>query len=219
MKTLKYKLIIFNLDGTILNTLDDLYLSTAYALKKYALPARTRDEVQKFIGNGVHKLIERAVPSDTSDELTEEVYNEFCRHYFLHSADNTKPYSGIIELLKELKNAGCALAVVSNKKNDAVKPLCDMYFPGIFDIAVGERDGIQRKPAPDSVFEVLCRLGYDKIDSVYIGDSEVDIQTAQNAGIDCISVSWGFKDKDFLKANGAQSICDSVDDMMDFLLQ
>lgn len=201
---MRYKLAIFDLDGTILNTLEDLADSLNYALEESGYPKRTIDEVRQFVGNGIRKLMERGVPKGTSKEAVDQVHERFTGHYKVHCADKTRPYDGIMEMLQDLRRAGCQTAVVSNKADYGVQELCGQYFKGMFDVAVGERPGILKKPAPDSVNEVLRLLDTDRQDAVYIGDSEVDIETAANAGMDHIIVDWGFRDEEFLKARGAK---------------
>lgn len=203
---MKYQLAIFDMDGTILDTLQDLTDSTNAVLRMNGYPARTIDEVRSFVGNGIHRLIELAVPDGSSADVVEKVYADFIPYYQLHCADKTKPYAGIEALIKRLRARGCKTAVVSNKADSAVQELCIQYFDGLFDYAVGERAGIAKKPAPDSVNEVLHQLGLETRDAVYIGDSEVDLATARNAGMDCISVAWGFRETDFLKSQGAAAI-------------
>ena len=195
---------IFDLDGTLLDTLKDLASSTNYALRQYGMPEHSIDDVRYFVGNGVRKLIERAVPEGTKNPEFENVYETFRQYYMLHSLDTTLPYDGISETLRELKQRGCKLAVVSNKMMAAAKELVDHFFAEI-DVAIGENEagGIRKKPAPDTVEEALRQLGATKESAVYVGDSDVDIQTAQNVGIPCISVLWGFRDKQFLLAHGA----------------
>ncbi|HIX91358.1 MAG TPA: HAD family hydrolase [Firmicutes bacterium] len=200
---MKYKLAIFDLDGTLLDTLDDLADSLSHTLAAAKLPPRTRDETRRFVGNGIRKLIERAVPTGSQNELIDTVEREFRAYYKLHCADKTKPYDGIIELLRRLRAAGVLCAVVSNKGDFAVQELAVRYFSGLLDCAVGERAGVRTKPSPDSVNEVLRTLGVDRADAVYIGDSDVDIDTAKNAGMDSISVLWGFRDREFLVEHGA----------------
>lgn len=200
---MKYKLAIFDMDGTILNTLDDLADSTNYALRENSLPERTIGEVRSFVGNGIRKLIERAVPAGSDTAQIDRVHESFTAHYKVHCADKTRPYDGMIELLRDLRAAGCMTAVVSNKADYGVQTLCRDYFPGLFDMAVGEREGIRKKPSPDSVNEVLEKLGVPRAAAVYIGDSDVDIETAKNAGLDCIAVEWGFRDREFLMEHGA----------------
>ncbi len=210
---MKYKLLIFDLDGTILDTLQDLFHSTNYALQINKFPTRTIEEVRQFVGNGIRKLIERAVPLGTDSELIERVFTSFKEHYANHCADTTKPYEGIEDLLSWARAKGCLTAVVSNKADFAVQSLCKEYFPNMFDYTVGEREGIRRKPSPDSVEEVLRVLGIEKEDAVYIGDSEVDVQTAKNVGMDEISVSWGFREESFLREQGARRIVKKPDEL------
>lgn len=214
-----YKLIIFDLDGTILNTLEDLADSTNYALSVNHFPQRTMEEVRDFVGNGIGKLIERAVPAQTESAVVEKVLSDFTVYYGQHCADKTRPYDGITELIQKLKDEGCKIAVVSNKADFAVRQLCEQYFPNLFDFVVGEREGIRRKPAPDSVLEVLERLGVSKENTLYIGDSDVDIQTAKNACVDQISVEWGFRKREFLVEHGAAYIVKRPEDILDICEQ
>lgn len=203
---MKYRLAIFDLDGTILDTLEDLKNSINFALLQFGFPERELSEVRAFVGNGILKLVKRAVPSGTSEEDINRVFETFKSHYKIHSADNTKSYCGINELLGELKKGGTKLAVVSNKADFAVQDLCEKYFKGIFNYAVGEKENVRKKPYPDSVNEVLKTLGVPKNEAVYIGDSEVDVKTAVNVGMDCISVLWGFRSKEELLENGAKNL-------------
>lgn len=200
------KLAIFDMDGTILDTLEDLKNSLNFALDKNGFPTRTLDEVRRFVGNGIGKLIERGTPDGCTEEMRERVRADFFPHYAAHCNDHTRPYEGIPEVIAALRKAGYLTAVVSNKADFAVQELCKIWFDGLFDAAVGEREGLQRKPAPDSVFEVCRKLGIPVSDAVYIGDSEVDLQTARNAGMDVISVEWGFRDAAYLRAHGADRI-------------
>lgn len=200
------KLIIFDMDGTILDTLEDLKNSLNYALELNSLPTRTLDEVRRFVGNGIGKLLDRGVPEGCDPAVRQNVEKVFFPHYTLHCNDYTRPYDGVIELIGALRAAGYLTAVVSNKADFAVQDLCKIWFDGLFDLAVGEREGLRRKPAPDSVWEVCRLLNVTVEDSIYIGDSEVDFQTAQNAGMDVISVDWGFRDAEFLRSIGAEKI-------------
>lgn len=208
-----YKLAIFDLDGTILNTLDDLADATNYALREHGCPERTVEEVRRFVGNGIRKLMERAVPEGLEEEEIDRVHQTFSVYYQQHCADKTRPYEGILPLLQHLRAAGCLTAVVSNKADEAVQPLCQHYYEGLFDFAVGERPGIGRKPAPDAVLEVLRRLQVDAAHAVYIGDSEVDIQTAANAGLDSIIVTWGFRDRAYLESQGGRRFVDRPEEI------
>lgn len=216
---MRYKLAVFDMDGTILNTLEDLADSTNYALKANGLPERTIDEVRRFVGNGIRLLIERAVPTDTDKELTDKVFDTFKEYYKTHCAVKTRPYDGIKDVLSELRKAGCLTAVVSNKADFAVQDLCKDYFDNLFDFAIGEREGIKKKPAPDSVFEVLSKLNVEKDNAVYIGDSDVDFATSVNAGMDVIMVGWGFRDAEFLREKGVKRIIKQPSEILDIILE
>ena len=200
------KLIIFDMDGTILDTLEDLKNSLNFALEQNELPVRSLDEVRRFVGNGIGKLLDRGVPEGCSPDLRLRVEEAFYPHYAVHCNDNTRPYVGVTDLIGALRNKGYLTAVVSNKADFAVQELCKIWFDGLFDLSVGEREGLRRKPAPDSVWEVCRLLNVSVEEAVYIGDSEVDFQTAQNAGMDVISVDWGFRDAEFLRSVGAVRI-------------
>ena len=201
-----YTTAIFDMDGTILDTLDDLADSVNYALGLHGMPASPRPEVRQHLGNGMDYLIAHSVPAGTSHELEQQVLAEFKADYAKRCVVKTAPYPGILDLMAELRRRGIARAVVSNKGDFAVQELVERYFPGIFDAAVGERKGVRRKPAPDTVYAVMDELGADPVDTVYIGDSEVDVETARNAGIACIAVDWGFRDHDVLVGLGAPVI-------------
>ncbi len=211
---MKYTLVIFDLDGTILDTLEDLTDGVNYALTECGYPVRTIDEVRSFVGNGIRKLIERALPSGTPEAEIDRVHGIFSPYYKAHCDVKTKPYDGIPALLRKLRDAGIRTTVLSNKGDFAVQPLVQQYFPDLFTLALGERPGVPRKPAPDAVFEILGRLGVDKSDAVYIGDSDVDIETAQNAGLPCISVDWGFRDRMQLTEAGARVIVSSPEELL-----
>ena len=210
-----YETIVFDLDGTLLDTLDDLWAAVNSALKKFGLPLRSKEEVRSFIGNGIVKLMQRA-SGELEGPLFDGVLAEFKRYYGAHCADNTHPYKGVMPLLEELQTRGVKTAVVSNKADFAVKKLAEGYFQGLLQEAVGENEegGIRKKPAPDSLLAVMERLGACPRSTVYVGDSEVDIQTAKNAGVACISVTWGFKDKAFLLKNGASVLIDEPKELL-----
>ena len=193
---------IFDLDGTLLSTLNDLATSTNYALRWAGMPERTIEEIRMFVGNGVKLLMERAIPNGINNPKFEETYAKFREHYLEHNLDTTSPYDGIPELLRELKRRGKKLAIVSNKFYAATQDLAKHFFPDTIKVAIGERETIRKKPAPDTVLEALRQLGASKESAVYIGDSDVDIMTAKNCGLPCISVLWGFRDKDFLIQHG-----------------
>ncbi len=212
------KLAVFDLDGTLLYTLEDLHASTNFALTGEGLPARSLDEVRRFVGNGIRKLIERAVPPDTPPEQLERVFDAFSRHYSENCMVLTRPYPGIPETLAALRARGFKLGVVSNKADAPAKALIAHYFPDTFDSVVGERGSVRKKPAPDSVFETLRSLGCAVEDAVYIGDSDVDGQTAKNSGCDCVLVSWGFRSRETLESFGCP-IADDTDMLLKILTE
>ncbi len=214
---MKYKLAIFDMDGTILNTLEDLADSMNYALVQHDMPQRTIDEVRRFVGNGIRKLVERAVPTGTEAAQVDEVFETFTVYYKEHCAIKTRPYEGIPEVLKQLRDMGVKTAVVSNKADFAVQSLCEDYFPGLFDFAVGDKEGQRRKPAPDSVNAVLDKFGMDKSQAVYIGDSDVDYETSQNADMDVIMVGWGFRDEEFILSKGAEFVIHKPDEIVEYI--
>ena len=204
----KIKLIIFDMDGTVLDTLADLTAALNHALLHNGMPVRGQDEVRAMVGNGIRRLIERGVPGGTPDAVIDAVHADFTAYYELHCADATAPYAGVRDLLAGLRAAGYKTAVVSNKADYAVQRLTADLFPGDFDFAAGESASVRRKPAPDMVFAALRALEATAEQALFVGDSEVDIQTAQNAGLPCVSVTWGFKDRDFLLAHGAKTLID-----------
>lgn len=212
-----YSVVLFDLDGTLLDTLDDLHSAVNFTLQKYRLPIRSRDEVKAFIGNGIVKLMERSVGAGMRSRLDMvAVVNDFKEYYGKHCRKKTKPYDGVLNLLASLKKVGAAVGVVSNKAHFATADLCEFYFGNLVGVAIGENEegGVRKKPAPDSLLAAMKALGAENAaDVVYVGDSEVDIQTAKNAGVDCISVSWGMKDKAFLIENGATVVIDSVEEL------
>ena len=213
-----YQTAIFDLDGTLLDTLEDLYRAVNHALRDHGLPLRTRDEIRSFVGNGVELLVRRSLPVGYTEETAASVLSAFKTTYAAVCKDNTKPYEGILPLLSTLRERGIRIAVVSNKFDAATKALCAEYFGAFVEVAVGERAGVRKKPAPDTVFEALTALGASAAGAVYIGDSEVDIQTAKNCDMDCISVTWGFKDTDFLLAKGAKTLAHTPDELLGLLL-
>ena len=209
----KYKTYIFDLDGTLLSTLADLAASTNYALRTHHMPERSLDEVRRFVGNGVKKLMERAIPDGLNNPLFEETFATFRQHYMQHNLDTTQPYPGIMQLLEQLKGEDKNIAVVSNKFYAATRELCRHFFGDLVPVAIGEREDIRKKPAPDTVIEALRELGVDKEGAVYIGDSDVDIMTAKNSGMPCVSVLWGFRDKEFLLEHGATTLISKPEEM------
>ena len=220
-----FNVYVFDLDGTLLDTLQDLANSVNYALRQHGMPEHSIDDIRRFVGNGVRLLMERAVPDGAQNPLFETVFDSFRQHYMRHSLDTTRPYDGIPELIHELKERGCQMAVVSNKMMAATQELVHHFFPDI-PVAIGEHEaaGIRKKPAPDTVFEALRQLGiihhpssiiHHPSSIVYVGDSDVDIETARNSGLPCISVLWGFRDRDFLLAHGATTFAEHPFDILD----
>lgn len=215
---MQIRLAVFDLDGTILDTLEDLAAAGNHALTSCGMPERTTDEVRQFVGNGIRKYMERAVPPGTPEADIDRVHAAFTAYYTEHCADRTAPYPGIPELLRQLRSAGIRTAVVSNKADYAVQMLCEQYFPGLFDAAAGEKEGVRRKPAPDAVNAVLAALHIPREETVYIGDSDVDIETARNAGMPCISVSYGFRSEAFLREHGAVTVAGDAEQLAGLLL-
>jgi phosphoglycolate phosphatase len=207
---------IFDLDGTLLDTIEDLAIAVNYSLEKNNYPLRTLEEVSSFVGNGVFKLMERAIGVKNADVA--KPLDDFLAYYREHSAVKTKPYDGIIEVLQELKKCGKKTAIVSNKIDCATKDLAKIYFDGLIDVALGENEagGIRKKPARDSIDLALKELNADPSSAVYIGDSEVDIQTAKNAGMTCISVTWGLREENFLKESGGEIFARSPKELLNF---
>ncbi len=212
-------ILIFDLDGTLLNTIEDLANSTNYALNTLGYPQKTVEQVRNYVGNGVAKLIERAIPNGRANRDFEQCLEIFKENYSKNMYNKTAPYDGIIEMLKQLRINGYKVAVVSNKFDAAVKELCKKYFPDMIDVAIGENEagGIKKKPAPDTVSKALKELNGKTSDAIYLGDSEVDIQTAQNSNMPCISVTWGFKDKDFLIQHGAKILVNTPHEIIEYL--
>ena len=198
--------ILFDLDGTLLNTLEDLCDGVNYALTFHGYPTRTLEEVRRFVGNGARELIRLATPQD---EDWEQVFATFKPYYDAHCQIKTRPYPGIVDALAVLKNK-YPIAIVSNKPDSAVKSLCADYFPGIY--ALGEAPSCPRKPAPDMVFKAMAAIGVEHC--IYVGDSEVDVLTAKNAGVPCLCVTWGFRDKTAMEAVGGQHFCERTEDLV-----
>jgi phosphoglycolate phosphatase len=209
--------IIFDLDGTLLNTLDDLHDSINYVLNKVGYPLRSIDEIRSFVGNGIELLMNRAVPIGTAPKDIIKCLQLFREYYANHMENKTRPYDGIHELLISLKAEGYQLAIVSNKFDSAVKALCKTYYDPLIQIAIGESPEVAKKPAPDSVYTALSALGSKKEQAIYVGDSEVDVQTAHNAGLKCIGVTWGFRNREVLESVGADSIIDKPSELLKYL--
>ncbi len=215
---MRYKAVIFDMDGTILDTLDDLAGSVNHSLSLYGYPQRSRDEIRSFLGNGMVRLTHLSVPEGITKEQEDAVLNEHKRYYPLHSCDMTRPYEGIVDHLRSLKDHGIKTAVVSNKSDSNVKALVSRFFYGLFDVSIGSLEGVARKPAPDMVNMALDALHVSKEDAVYIGDSEVDLKTAENSSLPMITVTWGFRDKDHLIHNGASNFSEKPEDILRLIL-
>ena len=211
-----YKTFIFDLDGTLLDTLGDLAAAVNYALRTHGMPEHSIDDVRRFVGNGVRKLMERAIPDGAAIPQFDETFATFRQYYMTHSLDTTRPYEGIPETLAALKERGCRLAVVSNKMMAATQELCQHFFPDTIEVAIGENEaeGIRKKPAPDTVFAALRQLGVGEEGAVYVGDSDVDLETARQSGLPCISVLWGFRDRDFLIKHGAKTFISAPQELL-----
>lgn len=208
-----YKAVVFDLDGTLLYTLEDLWLATNHALEAQGMPPRSIEEVRSFVGNGYRRLFALACPEGTPDELQEQALATFQAYYLAHSEDHTAPYPGIEELLQHLAAAGLSLAVVSNKGDQAVRQLMQSIFPGVFAAVAGEREGVRRKPAPDTVLEVMRQLQVRADEIVYVGDSEVDVATAAAVGCGCIAVTWGYRSVAQLQEAGATLLADTCEEV------
>lgn len=214
---MRYQTAIFDMDGTILETLEDMCASVNVTMDHVGYPRRTMDEVRRFVGNGAAKLIECCMPAGAEDPRYPAALEFYRAYYDAHAQIKTGPYPGIPELLNQLSREGVRLAVVSNKPDEAVRALTERYFPGVFPVAIGNRDGWATKPAPDSVYEAMCLLGARRESTVYVGDSDVDVDTARNAGLDSVIVTWGFRDEDFLRAHGAQHLAHNTDELYEML--
>jgi len=213
----KYDTVIFDLDGTLLDTLDDLADSVNYALNMYGFPRREAAEVRNFVGNGVARLMELCIPEGLNNSQYEKCFADFCSHYSENMQNKTGAYKEIMELLQELSKEGYKLAIVSNKFDKAVKGLNKIHFEEYIKVAIGESENIHRKPAPDTVFKALEELGSTAEKAVYVGDSEVDVQTARNSGLTCVVVTWGFRDREVLEREGADYIIDRPQELLKIL--
>jgi phosphoglycolate phosphatase len=211
---MRYDTYIFDLDGTLLNTLNDLAASCNYALRSYGFPEHSVDDVRRFVGNGVRLLMCRAIPDGDNNPKFGDCYACFREHYLHHNLDTTAPYPGIMDMIKALNANGKHIAVVSNKFYEATRALVRHFFGEEISVAIGERPDIHKKPAPDTVNEALRQLGVGREGAVYIGDSDVDIDTARNSGMPCISVLWGFRDKEFLLEHGATTLVTTPEEIL-----
>ena len=216
---MKFDAVLFDLDGTLLNTLEDLTDSTNYAMDQMGYPRHTLEEVRSYVNNGARRLVLGAAPAGTCQQDIDRCLAIFQAQYRTHMQVKTRPYPGILQMLDRLGERGVKVGVVSNKFDGAVKPLCKKYFGSRVQVAVGEHEaeGVRRKPWPDTVFEALRVLGVAAERAVYVGDSDVDIQTARNASLPCLSVSWGFRTRESLVRAGATHIADSADQLLDVI--
>ncbi len=215
---MRYNTVIFDLDGTLLSTLDDIRDSANYALRECGFSERSLEEINNFVGNGTNYLMAKAVPENTPKDKLEECTKIYRNHYANNIDNKTAPYKGIMEMLEKMKDKGFKMAVVSNKFDSAVKDLCKKYFSDFLTVAIGESPEIKRKPAPDTLYEAMKQLNSSKEDCIYVGDSDVDVNTAHNAGIPCIGVDWGFRGRQVLEDEGADYIIDRPDEIFDILL-
>ncbi len=214
---MKYKAVLYDMDGTVLDTLADLTDAVNVSLRRFGLPEQPAMHVRDVLGNGARRLIMGCLPENT-DERTADAVLEFYKPYYdAHCREKTAPYPGITELMQRLRDAGVKQAVVSNKPDGAVKELAELFFGGLIESAVGESETVRLKPCPDAVLAAAKLMGVSKDECVYVGDSEVDIETARRAGMDCISVAWGFRDEDMLRAEGASCIVRSAEELFDAL--
>ena len=216
---MKYKAVLFDMDGTVLDTLGDLAAAVNHTLREFSMPERSIAEVTAALSNGAAYLIAHTVPDGTPKELTDKVLAAYAPYYDAHCDILTGPYDGIVPLMQKLRGKGVKLAVISNKQDTAVKPLAEKYFPGLLEIAVGESAEVRRKPNPDAVLAALRHIGVEREDAIYVGDTEVDLQTARNAGMECASVDWGFRTREQLVEIGAEHIFDTVQELEEYLLK
>lgn len=200
----KYDAVIFDLDGTLLDTLEDLTNSVNAVMTQFQMPQYSREQIRSYVGNGIRRLMQLVIPEGENNPQFMQVYEAFRAYYSIHCMDETEPYPGVMALLEMLHKEGYRLAIVSNKADFAVKKLRDIYFKDLVEVAIGEREDVRKKPAPDTVYQALKELGIEYSRAVYVGDSEVDIQTAANAGMDDIIVTWGFREREFLLSQGAK---------------
>lgn len=215
---MSWKAVLFDMDGTVMNTLEDLCDSVNFSLRHFALPEITLEQTRCFVGNGARRLIEQAVPPGTEKDRIEEILKYYVNYYQAHCLIKTAPYAGVTDLMKKLKKAGIRQVIVSNKPDAATKEIAERFFNGLTEFAIGEREGLRRKPWPDMVDAAVEQLGLKKEECVFVGDSEVDIATAKNAKVDCISVLWGFRDRDALYKAGAGVFAETPEELGDRIL-
>ena len=215
------KLIIFDLDGTLIDTVADLGDAVNFALAQYGFPERSYQEVMRFVGNGTLKLIERALPAGRQHDgaLVEKVHQSFTSRYSEHYADKSRVYGGIHEVIRSLKGQGLKLAVLSNKPDKFTKSLIEMFFPGAFDVVLGSGENTPRKPDPTGEFGIINGFGLTPDEVLHVGDSDTDVKTAHNAGVRCIGCTWGFRPRETLEAAGADFIVDKPSEILNFFVK
>lgn len=216
---MKYQAVLFDMDGTVLDTLDDLCDSINHSLAEFSLPPVSREHVRQCLGNGAAFLVSHSIPADCSPDLEANVLAFYKPWYDAHCLIKTAPYEGILPMMQSLKEHGLRLAIISNKPDRAVQELSDAFFPGLLELSVGESPSVRRKPAPDTVLTAASQIGLSVDQCVYVGDSEVDLQTARNAGMDCISVTWGFRDEAQLIEAGATALIRTPEELESLLLR
>ena len=216
---MKYQAVLFDMDGTVLDTLDDLCDSISHSLAEFSLPQVSREHVRQCLGNGAAFLVSHSIPAGSSPELEADVLAFYKPWYDAHCLIKTAPYEGILPMMQSLKEQGLRLAIISNKPDRAVQELSDAFFPGLLELSVGESPSVRRKPAPDTVLTASSQIGLSVDQCVYVGDSEVDLQTARNAGMDCISVTWGFRDEAQLIEAGASVLVRTPEELESLLLR
>lgn len=211
------KLVIFDLDGTLLYTLEDLMHSVNFSLDLFGYETKTLEEVSSYVGNGVEYLMRQATPRDIDEKEFGLCYACFKDHYSKHCCENTRPYDGIVETLSILKERGVKVGIVSNKFQSAAEDVCEHYFNGLYDVVKGESDDCRRKPAPDGINMICSQYGVDNDEVIFFGDSEVDVKTAENAGVYCVSVLWGYRDRETLTEHGAKLFIENPLDIVDMI--
>lgn len=216
---MRYSLVIFDMDGTILNTIDDLTDASNFINQKYGFPQHTVEQFKFFVGNGIPKMIERSLPENVDENTYKKILSEYIEYYGKHCAIKTAPYKGVVDCIKQLRAAGIKIAVNTNKVESAAVDLCNQYFPGCFDIISGSRPGVPPKPAPDGIYEIIEKAGSKEITACYIGDSDVDLQTGLNSGLDFIGVDWGFRGREFLIEHGAATVVMNTKELLAILLK
>lgn len=216
---MRYKAVLFDMDGTVLDTLGDLTNAVNHVLALYGMPQREKRDVAGFLGNGAAHLLAKSVPAGTSEETLAEMLRVYQPWYDSHCAILTAPYPGVLPMMEALRKAGVKQAVISNKQDSAVRQLAEQHFPGLLEVAVGESATVRRKPNPDAVLAALREMHVAREDAVYVGDTEVDLRTAENAGLACAAVGWGFRTEEQLRTAGAGHVFHTADELLNWLLE